>query len=150
MHDDRFDELSQPRDPLDAYLDLDHAGVAALRAAGDLLDAGDLSGAAEAVLTARRCGVPAELAPWVAVVDGVTAMLAGDPERAQVVLGDAWREHPDVAALPAALGAARVRSGDAEAAARAMFAALVSDDPDRSLAVHRRRLTMLLPQLDRG
>lgn len=150
LDDDRFGEFGPARDPIDAHLELDHGGIAALRAAGDLLEAGDPAGASEAILAARRHGVPAELAPWVAVVDGVAAMLAGEPERAQVVLGDAWRDHPDVAALPAALGAARLRAGDAPAAARAMYAALVSDDPDRSLAVHRRRLTMLLPELGRG
>lgn len=148
--DEDFGGLEPVRDPIDAHLGLDHGGIAALRAAGDLLDAGDAAGASEAVIAARHHGVPAELAPWMAIVDGVAAMLAGEPERAQVVLGDAWRDHPDVAALPAALGAARLRTGDAPAAARAMYAALVSDDPDRSLAVHRRRLTMLLPELDRG
>jgi hypothetical protein len=138
-----------PVDPLDEHLALDHAGVAALRAAADLLDAGDPAGACEAALLARGIGVPAELAPYLAIVDGVAAILCGDATRAQVVVGDAWRAHPDVAALPAVLGAARLADQDAASAAHSMYAALVSDDPDRSLAVHRRRLTLLLTALRR-
>ena len=141
---DDFEAFDAAPDPLDAHLDLDHDGVASLRAAVDLLDAGDATGACEAALSARATGVPAELVPYLAVVDGVAAILAGDAPRAQVVVGDAWRTHPDVAALPAVLGAARMLSGDAASAAHSMYAALVSDDPDHSLAVHRRRLTMLL------
>jgi hypothetical protein len=147
---DPFAEHAPPLDPLDAHLALDHPGVAALRAAADLLDAGDPVAAAEAAVQARSCGVPAELAPYLAVVDAVAAILAGDPSRAQVVAGDAWRAHPDVAALPAVLGAARIASGLGADAAHSMFAALVGDDPDRSLAVHRRRLTMLLDAVRRG
>lgn len=146
---DPFGEHGPAPDPLDAHLDLDHAGVARLRAAVDLLDAGDVAGSVEAALQARAHGVPAELVPYLAIVDGVAAVLAGDAPRAEVVLGDAWRAHPDVAALPAALGAARLLAGDATSAAHSMYAALVSDDPDRSLAVHRRRLTMLLGALRR-
>ncbi len=138
-----------PPDPLDSHLDLDHSGVASLRAAADLLAGGDAAGAAQAALTARAHGVPAELAPYLAVVDSVAAILDDDAARAQVVAGDAWRSHPDVAALPAVLGAARLAAGDATSAAHSMYAALVSDDPDRSLAVHRRRLTMLLAPLRR-
>lgn len=139
-----------PVDPLDEHLTLDHTGVASLRAAADLLDAGDPVGACEAAVRARAHGVPVELVPYLAIVDGVAAILSGDAARAQVVVGDAWRSHPDVAALPAVLGAARLVTGeDAASAAHSMYAALVSDDPDRSLAVHRRRLTMLLAAIRR-
>ncbi len=147
---DDFADFDAVPDPLDEHLELDHDGVASLRAAVDLLDAGDAAGANEAALRARASGVPAELVPYLALVDGVAAILAGDAPRAQVVLGDAWRTHPDVAALPAALGAARLLSGDATSAAHSMYAALVSDDPDRSLALHRRRLTMLLAAMRRA
>jgi hypothetical protein len=147
---DAFDEFIGPRDPLDEHLDLDHAGVAALRAAADLLDAGDAPRAVEAALRARSAGVPAELAPYLAVVDSVAAVLAGDAARAEVVAGDAWRSHPDHAALPAVLGAARIVAGSATDAAHSMYAALVGDDPDRSLAIHRRRLTMLLDLVRRA
>lgn len=147
---EEFDHFATPRDPLEDHLGLDHDGIASLRAAADLLDAGDAASAVEAALRARAVGVPAELAPYLAVVDGIAAILAGDAGRAEVVLGDAWRSHPDVAALPAVLGAARAVDGSPADAVHSLFAALVGDDPDRSLAIHRRRLTMLLEAVRRA
>jgi hypothetical protein len=130
-------------DPLDDHLQLDHDGVVQLRAAADLLDAGDAAGAVAAAARARGRGVPAELGPYLATVDGIASALDGDREYAARVLADAWANHPDVAVLPAALGAVRLLTGDATDAALVQLAALVSDDPDRSLELHRRRLTQL-------
>jgi hypothetical protein len=131
-------------DPLRDPLNDEHAGVLRLRAAAHALDHGDAVDAVTCAADARRIGVPAELVPYLAVVDGIARVLAGDPAGACTVLADAWASHPDVAALPAALGAARIAAEDATSAAHSMYAALVSDDPDRSLAIHRRRLTLLL------
>ena len=150
-----FDELDHPhafgapRDPLE-LADGEHPGVASLRAAVLALEGGDIAAALEAADATRRAGVPAELVPHRALVHGVALVLDGDPAAAATLLGDAWSAHPDVAALPAALGAARTAAGDAHAGAQAMFAALVSDDPDGSLAIHRRRLTLLLGAVRAG
>lgn len=119
-------------------------------AAAGALDAGDPAVAIEHAQQARRIGVPAELVPHRALLEGVALVLAGRAEEAVEVLGQAWGAHPDVAALPAALGAARIVAADATSAAHSMYAALVSDDPDRSLAIHRRRLTLLLAAVRAG
>ena len=136
--------LDPAGDPLDQHLDADHAGVACLRAAADLLESGDARGALAACRDARTYGVPSELAPYLAVVHAVTALLMGDVQDSITLAGDSWSNHPDVAALPAVLGAGQLLAGDAAASARTMFAALLTDDADRSLEVHRRRLTQLL------
>jgi hypothetical protein len=136
--------LDPAPDPLDRHLDADHHGVACLRAAVDLLDANDSRGALAACRDARGHGVPSELVPYLALVQGVAALLLGDVRDGIELAGDAWRDHPDVAALPAVLGAGQLLAGESDAAARTMFAALVTDDADRSLEVHRRRLTQLL------
>lgn len=136
--------LDPADDPLDRHLDADHAGVACLRAAADLLEAGDSRGALAACRDARRHGVPSELVPYLAVVHAIAALLMGDVQDAIMLAEDGWRDHPDVAALPSALGAAQLLAGDAAASARTMYAALLTDDADRSLDVHRRRLTQLL------
>lgn len=147
--DDRFHPYSLPRDLLD-FADGEHPGVQRLRAAVRALDAGDVSGAVEAATEARRIGVPAELVPYRAIVQGIALARTGDATTAAMVLTDAWSSHPDVAALPAALGAAQAAAGDMSAAAQSMFAALVSDDPDHSLPMHRRRLTPLLALVGRS
>ena len=141
--DDRFHPSSLPRDLLD-FADRDHPGVTCLRIAVRSLDAGDVEAAVEAAADAKRIGVPAELVPYRAIVQGIALTRAGRAEDAGLVLTDAWSSHPDVAALPAALGAAQAALGDHVAGARSMFAAIVSDDPDHSLPMHRRRLTPLL------
>jgi hypothetical protein len=144
--DDRFHPYSLPRDLLD-FADPEHPGVHQLRAAVRALDAGEVQAAVDAATEARRIGVPAELVPYRAIVQGIALVRAGDPGAAATVLTDAWSSHPDVAALPAALGAAQAASGEAAAGVQSMFAAIVSDDPDHSLPMHRRRLTPLLALL---
>lgn len=136
--------LDPADDPLDRHLDADHAGVACLRAAADLLEAGDSRGALDACRDARRHGVPTELVPYLAIVQGIVALLMGDVQDCVELSRTAWSDHPDVAALPTLLGAAQLLAGDTAGAARTMFAALLTDDADRSLEVHRRRLTQLL------
>ena len=135
-------------DPLAAHDDGHHAGVALLRDAAEALDAGQAEIAAALAQRARAIGVPAELAPYLAVVGGTSLLLARRIDDARGWLEQAWSEHPDVAALPAVLGAVHQAAGHSGDASRTMFAALVSDDPDGSLATHRRRLTQLLRVVD--
>lgn len=146
-----FDELHPPFGPRDMLevADPDHAGVARLRAAAAALDDRAITDALEAAADARRLGLPAELVPYRAVVHGIALVLQGEPEAAARELADAWSSHPDFAALPAALGVARLAAGDPEGAAQSMYAAIVSDDPDQSLEIHRRRLTLLLGEVRR-
>lgn len=127
--------------------DDEHPGSVNVHGAADMLDAGDVQAALRHLQAARSGGVPAELVPHAAVIEGVARLLEGDQDAARRLLEDSWAGHPDVAALPAALGTAAFVAGDPTGAARAMYAAIVSDDPDGSLGVHRRRLTMLLPLL---
>ena len=141
--DDRFHPYSLPRDLLD-FADGEHPGVQQLREAVRALDGGNVTSAVDAATEAKRIGVPAELVPYRAIVQGIALTRAGLVDTALGVLTEAWSSHPDVAALPAALGAAQAASGDMHAAAQSMFAAIVSDDPDHSLQMHRRRLTPLL------
>ena len=136
--------LDPADDPLDRHLDDDHAGVASLRAAADLLDGGDPRGALAACRDARGHGVPSELVPYLAVVQCIAAVLLGDVHDAIEVARVGWGDHPDVAALAAVLGVAQLLAGDAAGSSRTMYAALLTDDADRSLEVHRRRLTQLL------
>lgn len=134
----------------DPFTDAIHGasqGTPHARAAAQALDAGDPESAVEHALAATRVGVPAELVPHLATVHGIALQLLDRDEDALDLLGDAWRSHPDVASLPAALGAARSATGDSASAAHVMYAALVSDDPDESLRVHRRRLTHLLSRV---
>jgi hypothetical protein len=141
--DDRFHPYSMPRDLLD-FADGEHRGVQQLRTAVRALDAGDVEAAVAAADEARRVGDPAALVPERAIEQGSALVRSVDHEAAARILTDAWSSHPDVAGLPAALGAAQAASGDQAAAASSLFAAIVSDDPDHSLQMHRRRLTPLL------
>ncbi|MCW2926062.1 MAG: hypothetical protein JWM86_30 [Thermoleophilia bacterium] len=141
---DPFAAFVDPTDPIDSATYDDHPGVATLRAGARLLEQGSGAEALATFAEARSGGVPAELAPHVAVLEGCASILRGDAAGAVGAIADAWRAHPDVAALPAVLGTAQLVTGDAKSAAHTMYAALVSDDPDRSLAVHRRRLTQLM------
>jgi hypothetical protein len=137
-------EFAPPTDPFADPAHDGHEGVAHLRRAGAALDAGELAEALEQAAGARQIGVPAELAPHLAVIEGLARVRARETQAAIDGLTAAWREFPDVAALPAALGVARTTAGDTDGAARVLFSALLADDPDRTLAIHRRRLTALL------
>lgn len=138
---DPLDAFGSPRDPLDDPLLLQHSGVVRLRAARDLLLAGEAVAAVSAASDARSTGLPAEVVPHAHLLHGAALLLAGRAGEAATILGDGWRDHPDFSALPALLGVARSASGDATSAAHSMYAALVTDDPDRSLALHRTVLT---------
>jgi hypothetical protein len=144
--DDRFHPYSLPRDLLD-FADPEHPGVQQLRDAVRSLDAGDIDAAITSAAEAKRIGLPAELVPYRAIVQGIALTRSGDAASATTILTETWSAHPDVAALPAALGAAQASSGELASAAQSMFAAIVSDDPDHSLPMHRRRLTPLLALL---
>jgi hypothetical protein len=139
-----FEAFAPPADPLADPAYDDHAGAGHLRRAGAALDAGDLDAALEQAAAARRVGVPAELGPHLAIIEGLARVRAREPRAAVEGLVAAWREYPDVAALPAVLGVARTTAGDTDGAARVLFSALLADDPDHTLVIHRRRLTALL------
>ena len=94
--------------------------------------------------------LPADLVPIGTAVLGSALAVAGDVSGAAEVLVDAWRDHPDVAALPALLGSVHLLAGDATSAAYSMHAALVSDDPDRSLALLRPLLMQLFALAQRS
>lgn len=147
---DAMHAFGPPSDPLDGPELLAHVGVTHLRTARELLAANDPAAAADAADRARRVGLPAEIVPHGAAILGTALALDGRREEAAELLIDCWREHPDVAALPALLGSVRLGAGDATSAAHAMHAALVTDDPDRSLAVHRALLMQLFRAAQRG
>src|SRR5580765_8003074 len=91
-----------PVDPL-AGLEDSHNGVSALRVARDLLAAGEGTQALTAVADARRLGVPAEATPHACIAEGAALIQVGDTPAAVTLLMDAWRDYPDIAALPALL-----------------------------------------------
>jgi len=139
--------FSEASDPLDQRGHGDHAGVTCLRAARDLVLARESSHVLASMADARRHGLPAELIPYGAAIEAAAYLLVGEATAAARLVEHAWGDHPDVAVLPALLGVARLLDGDAAGAAQAMFAALVSDDPDNSLGAHRRLLTVLLERV---
>lgn len=119
-------------------------GVPALRLAAAELRAGSAARAREHVRNARMAGVPADAAPHAAVLEGLALVAADEAALAVDVLEAAWAEHPDVAALPAALGAARRALGEHETASRVLLAAVATDDPDGTLAAWRPLLARLV------
>ena len=145
-----FDDQFAPgaRDPF-AVADASMPGVVSVLEARDAARRGDYPAALAALSLARAGGVPVELVPHARILEGAALVLDGNHDAALSLLTDAWREHPDVAMLPAALGAAQYASGNAAASARSLFAALASEDPDGSLVVHRQLLTQLLRIMSR-
>lgn len=139
--------MALPNDPFDAPGLAELAGAAAARDARTAFDAGDHRAALELLGTAARAGIPAELRPHAALLRGLALLAIEDLDGAREALRVAWSEHPDVAVLPATLGAVEAIAGDGAAGSLTLFAALVSDDPDRSIELHRRRLTPLLARL---
>lgn len=122
--------------PFDALHDEDN-GVPHLRRAWRCLLDGDGEAALAELVGARRLGEPTEAQPHARVLEGLALVHAGQLDEAATVLRDSWREYPDVCALPAALGAALRRSGHHDVAAQVLHAALLTEDPDGSLAVWR-------------
>lgn len=142
--------FDQRRDPLDEHAVGPTTTVARLLAARDLLRAGEPEASAASARDARSGGIPAELVPGARAIEAGALLLAGGTAEAIELLRTAWAEHPDVAVLPALLGVAQARAGDEASAVRSMHAALASDDPDRSLELHRWLITRLLAQLRAG
>lgn len=138
-----------PTDPFADPALLDHAGVIQLREARTLVLDGNALAALDALTLAHHAGVPAELMPHARVIEAAALILADRPPAAITLALDAWRNYPDVAALPAVLGSAHLANGDAKSAAHTMHAALVSEDPDRSLSLHRAVLERLFVVLVR-
>lgn len=146
---DAMHAFGPPSDPLaDPQLD-DHDAVRALRTARRELAAGAPDAASASADHAYRVGVPAELVPIAAALRASAWARMGRTEEAALLLTDTWRAHPDVAALPALLGSVHLIAGDATSAAYSMHAALVSDDPDRSLALLRPLLMQLFAHAQR-
>lgn len=129
-------------DPL-ADLDGELAGSRELLAARAALHAGNYSLALTHAAAARHAGIPAEAAPHALVIEGCALIGAGRHGDAISLLLDGWRRHPDVAALPSLLGLAQYASGEHAAAARSLYAALVEEDPDGTVATWRALLTSL-------
>ena len=141
---DAMHAFGPPLDPLDAAAIADHPATAELRDAREQLRLHDPAAALTAISRARTHPIPTELRAYCALVEGVAHALTGNLALARTLLEGSWNEHPDVAALPAALGATLALAGDGSDASAVLFAALVCDDPDRSLSLHRRLLTLLL------
>lgn len=117
--------------------DAPNSGAALLRDALGLLDRGELQGAADLIEQAQARGLPAELIPHAAVARGAALLQLGRGGDAATLLEEAWRRFPDVAAIAALLGAAWFTTERPVDAARAFFAALAGDDPDRTLERYR-------------
>jgi hypothetical protein len=153
-NDDGFFDASHafgpPTNPIGSHDFDEHVGVGHLRTAQARLADGDLDVAIREARTARSYGLPAELAPHGAAILGAALALHGDHDEAVTILADSWREHPDVAALPALLGSALMLAGDPTRASYTMHAALVSEDPDRSLALLRPLLTRMFAATQRA
>ncbi|MCW2971918.1 MAG: hypothetical protein JWN72_191 [Thermoleophilia bacterium] len=148
-----FDAMHAFGPPSDPFADptlLQHPGVIHLRGARDMVRASIPNSALDVLAEAHHAGVPAELMPHARVLEAAALVLAGRPADAIAVATDAWRDYPDVAALPAVLGSAHLAAGDTASAAHTMHAALISEDPDRSLALHRAVLVQLFTVLVRG
>lgn len=150
---DAMHAFGPPTNPIGSHEHDEHVGVGHLRTAqarlADAVVAEDFALAIREARTARQIGLPAELAPHGAAILGAALAFGGELTEAVTVLSDSWREHPDVAALPALLGSAHMLAGDSTKAAYAMHAAVVSEDPDRSLALLRPLLTRLFAQAQR-
>ncbi|MBC7644172.1 MAG: hypothetical protein H7123_03530 [Thermoleophilia bacterium] len=145
-----FDEqfAAGPHDPF-ASSDASLPGVVAVLEARDAARRADHGAALASLARARAGGIPVELLPHARIIEGTALTLTGDYPAAVLLLTDTWRDHPDIAMLPAALGAAQFASGDTKGSARSLFAALASEDPDGSLVVHRPLLTQLLRVMSR-
>lgn len=144
--DDQFGGF--PLDPF-AAADASLPGVLAVLEARDAMRRSDHVSALASLARARAGGIPVELVPHASVLEGAALTLTGEAAAAVTLLTDAWRNHPDIAMLPAALGAAQFAAGETTASARSLFAALASEDPDASLVVHRPLLTQLLRVMSR-
>lgn len=128
----------------------EHVGVAALCAAWELLHSADdrrFDGALTELDRAAAHGIPAALEPHARAARGVTLIHLNRADQAIELLRTSWREYPDVAVLPALLGAALHVCGQHADAARTLFAAALEPDPDESLQIWRTLLTQLLPLL---
>jgi len=101
-----------PHDPF-ASSDASQPGVVCVLEARDAARRGDHTSALVSLARARAGGIPVELIPHARILEGAALTLTGDPSAAVAVLTDAWRDHPDIAMLPATLGAAQFASGDA-------------------------------------
>jgi hypothetical protein len=137
--DDFFDATGP--EPIDAAAE--HAGEALLADARDLLDRGESAAGLDRVRQATRGGLPADVVPHAALLAGAALIGSGDGEGALRELADGWRSHPDFAALPALLGLATYATGDHQAAARTLYAAIASDDPDGTLVRYRKLISSL-------
>jgi len=137
---DEESDTGAMQDPFRAMHD-EGNGVDDLRAALGSLRKGDGPQALECLARARGGGIPVEAVPHAALTEAFAQLLTGNHTRATAVLRAAWSDHPDVAALAAALGMAQYAAGDERGAARALLASVVCDDPDRSLPTWRWALT---------
>lgn len=134
-------------DPLEDPHHAEHAGVQLLREARTQLRAGRPADAVELAARAAAGGLPAEAAPHGCAIRAVALMLCERAEEAAALLRPCWRDHPDVAVLPALLGASLLLQGSPDAAAAAMFAGFLCDDPDASLELHRPLLALLFERV---
>lgn len=116
-------------------------GVPLLRQAFAQLASGAFGAAVSLATEARAVGIPTESVPHAAVLEGVGRVQSGDLPTAVDLLSDAWRNHPDFAALPVALGIALRATGEHAAASRTLLAAALSEDPDQSIDSWRGLLT---------
>jgi predicted Zn-dependent protease len=132
-------------DPL-ADLHDEGNGVVALRSARASYANGALDDALDHLTKAKQSGVPAEADPYWYALSGAVAFADSRTEEAIAMLREGWSKYPDVAALPALLGATMRRSGDDAGAATTLLAALAGDDPDHSLGHWRQTLGRMLSQ----
>lgn len=124
-----------------AACDEHHNGTAALREGYELLTARELAAAIDKLAASKRNGLPIELMPHYHALLGSALQRAGRHGEAIDTLESGWREYPDFAALSALLGVSYHASGRPADASRALFAAVIADDPDQSLVRYRQLLS---------
>lgn len=136
-----FDLPPTIADAIDSAWDGHSNGTALLREAHDLLKARELAAALDHCKSAHGAGLPVELLPHYHALSGSALQRAGRHSEAIEILEDGWREYPDFAALSALLGVSYHASGRTGDASRALFASVIADDPDQSLARYRQLLS---------